>query len=866
MIRYMYTSYFSESELCLRLLCQVWPVQSCGYPSRTCTNYITMSDDLVYIIPPYLLHTCVGLELHRELTRLDPELGARNFFSPESAYIRQPTHLPSRSNTFCDDPAVNAIIRDKLKDKFAVLGILGDVPSDDVPDDYLYELYEIFKYRLSLGASHLDSDLASVAHTPRLLATAKEPAKSKRSVFELPKLGEFVNGPGFKKSQLSTLANCSLDTLMAWARDSDEHKYSFFPYLMVDGKKSFLSPLPMYWTPLSVDKHLELLDKTLGMEVAFENGYSVLKFRLQRGEPGDDTPRKKRFYNFISNNEVEEKMGIFYYEVLVEQTATQSTDFRPIIHANDSSLSSTSSLFFSMGYTKRNVRFDRLPSGTGSATSNVQSVDLKAIQSDLLFYDQEAYGSKIDSDTLTFLGAEPGISFEGSLAVSFNNSCSYASIKNNDNNYRTSALSMNRRFSQLNRQAPGDQETSKLDIEVPFNMHSLFHDHDISVSRTDTVGFGVNFIEQTLFVTLNGILVKTITNKEIVSSNKYKDSIFDLNSKMGSLYPMIGFQLSDLPSELGAGVPPESKIITNFGIKEFKFNINNYVKNLKARQDLQLQAAVEEELRNTPASDSAEDAELVQFEKSVRNIKDDPSMLTELIKGYLIQEGYLETLGAFETDLVDLAKNTLLNGDASDQGSTIESLVSRSHGENRAKLRSLVMKRQFLDALDFLKLNYPKLERYSECAFELKLMYYIDLLEQFVALKFKDEPAAKSSGPSQEEIFEKAVNTGRDLLEATKLKPEIQHALGELSSVLLMNSIEELNELPMAKRYIESLPREVANLANHLNVAILEANNFERESRLESMVHSVGRNISDLCGENDDEFKLINYERDYIDV
>lgn len=831
--------------------------------------------DLIYIIPPYLLNTCLGLDLHHKLRTANPDLGARNLISSKDpkCYFREPKHLPTRTNSFCDEKEVDAVVRDKVRDKLAVLGVLGAAPPRHVPDAYLHELYEIFKHRLYLNRDRSKdaADDALASHTPRISASpgGKDASKAKRSVFEHPNVGEFGYGPGWHLGLALEIVACPIDILMDWARDSNEHKYSFLPVLMVDDKRTYLSPLPMYWMPLAVDEHFAVLEKALAMLVAFDNGYSTLNFSLQKDALyPEDTTRKKRFYNFIANRPVDKKTGVFYYEVLVEQTTTHAADYRPIIHANDSSLSSTSSLYFSVGYTKRVVHFDKLPTGSAPSSSGLVNVDLGVVQAGLTLYYHEKYNSSIDADTLTFLGAEPGISLEGSLAVSFNNSCSYASVKNYDNNYRTSSLSMNRRFSQLNRLIPGDQETSKLDLEVPLNTHSVLQQQGVNVARTDTVGVGVNFIDNSLFVTVNGILVKVITNEEIVSSNRYKDSIFDHGTDWGSLYPIIGFQLGALPSQLGDDDLSESKIITNFGLKEFKFNINNYVKGIKAKQELQLQTTIEEELQNISSTERARDPDVAAFEDLVCKIKDDQSVLNDFIKGYLIQEGYLDTLGAFETDLVDLAKNTKSSSDEDmEKDVSLNALVERSHAVERLKLRQLVMNHDFLEAIKFLETNYSDLPKCKGFVLELRLLHYIDLLKQYIGVKFGDEFDFPNTSKSREaDLFQKAILVGRELYNSTGLSSSTRNAMGEFSSVLLVRSKEELEELPLAKKHLDKFERDVEWLADQMNMAILDARNFSNESRLESMVHSVGLNISDLCRKDDSVFKLINFERDYIDL
>lgn len=836
-------------------------------------SLLHMSASPIYLIPPYLLHTCIGLQFQRELSQFDPILGERNTISPHLGqhYFRQPRSLPLTSKTFCNDPQINLLIRKKLLEQFAALGILGSSPSKDVPDDYLYEMYTTFKSRLGMssGDSLLDSDTSALASdsTGHGSPVALKP---KKSVFEIPRLGEVILAPSQLKTVSSALENYSLEALMEWVKESNENKYSFLPYLMIDGQKSFLTPFPMYWTPLAVDADLEYLDNTLGMDINFEDGYSNLDFKLSLdGFVYQNPAQKKRFFNFIANKEIEERTGVYYYEVSVEQTAPNATDFKPLIHLNDTSISSDSSLFFSMGFTKRYVLIEKTPHSPGVTTSipgSVHSIDLRNVQSDISYYNQDVSRKAFDSSTLKFLGSEPGVTFEGSFAVSFNNSCSYASVKSGADNLRDPANNINRRFSQLGRHSDTAPLSTNLGMEVPLGNHSKSRTATKVCYKTDTLGCGVNFIDKTLLITLNGIHVKTITEEELIGSNVHGDSMFGKDGNVLSLFPIIGFQLGDFSSRGASRDTSTSRITTNFGLKEFKFNIERYVASLKEKQKLALGSSISGELQKVAINDNAlQNTKSTQFEKMVCNLKNDSSLLNDLISGYLVREGYLETLSSFDSDLKDLERNLSRQpqdidmSEQNDDKSSFLFSLENSAAHSRQKLKSLISGAQFIEAGKYLRSEFPEFEDAKYYASKLDLLHYVGLLQTFIRVKFDEANLAKS-----ESCFNQAVTFGKYLFEIMEGDEDSQ-SFGQLSSVLLMGKREELQQLPKAKSCIEHFSEKILELSNQINGAILKHKGFRDESKLETMILSAGQNITSLCLANDDMFKMVNYERDYID-
>lgn len=865
--------------------CVFWPTQmiasrerrlhlSPSSPQSTSLNLMLLPN-LIYVIPPYLLNTCLGRELHQQLSLVDPELASTNFF-PTSSHtyrFRRPGDLKDNPLSFCDDPAVDLAIKKNLKRKFAVLGVLGCAPNDEISDEYLFELYDMFKHRLLLASPERrdqDEDLAigtvrdstgasaSATNLPATKSQSSTSSKSKKSVFEVFRYGEVIMLP--ETESTSNMEDKPLDALLAFALEIKETRLSFYPYLMIDDRRAYLTPLPMYWTPICSERSLYILENKFSMGIDLENGLSLLKFSLNKDLDAapEEIPRKKQFYNFITNNELNEKVGVFYYEVTVEQTSTQNTDHKSIILANDSSLSSSSSLYFNMGFTKQNVKIDVVPSG--SQASLDLNVDLKAIQKNL---SSSGSASIVDDDILTFLGSEPGVSFEGSIALSFNNSLSYASIKSSESTYRT----MNRRFSQLNRHLPNEPETNKLDIDFPFNTISEDEPNGSKRYSTDVVGFGINFVDQSLFITLNGILVKTVSHTEICSSNTNHNSIFAVG-KDEAIYPMIGFQLADLDCSAAGSQPPETRVITNFGQSPFKFNMSNYVSHLKENAEVELNTLISDEMRSAE-NPLTKNKEHNEFENAVCNLKDDSALLNDFIKGYLVQEGFLKTFDSFEFDLDDLSKNTyqLSNGDRPTTSfHAMDVLAQSTRAVERQHVRRLVLDRKFLEAAEALATLIHNSEKLNNLVFELELLQYIDLLRRFVSVKggtvvnfFTDTKENEAA------LFEEAFFLGKRLMKKSQGSRATQEALGDLSTILLTGVDGKLTMLTQVKRILSNQTADLYTLADLVNTEILREQGIEDQSRLEHMINRVEANIDALSSESN-QFKLLNFDHDYLDA
>lgn len=835
--------------------------------------------DIIYPIPPYLLHTCVGLELAKELLLVDSSLGEYNFFPINSSKyrFRSSSEVQTSRNIFSEDPKLNATILSKLRERFAIWGLLGNSP-ESLNDEFIYALYEIFENRMQLtdksgsggllGAVRrslnvIDSNIhadSSDAEDNATENTNNSVSTEFQSIYKQIGLGEFIFedkfGDSFPASRLS------LEELFSAAILQREHRFNFQPFLIINEKKSFLSPLPMYWTSLSVDDRQKTLERDLNMSVDVENGFSVIKLKLQNhGVKWARNTQAREYFNFIADKEVRERTGIYYYEVTVEQRATKDTRHTTIIQTNDESVSSGSCILFSAGFAKRFTRY--LAPGSSSTSSRSAKFapyfDLQETQRLISKYNRGDQYSSVDSDTVNFLHGEPGVSVDGSVAVSFNNSCSFAPVKHHLENPPRSGP-FGTRFSHNLDGFAGEQEISDLGIDIPFSTSCVVLPNTDMIYTSDVVGFGVNFVTKSLFVTVNGIIVKTIDEKEMEAGNPYKDTLFKHGSNPGSLYPIIGFQISDLVTLRLGNSPSETCIRTNFGHRNFRYDIDNYVRSFKAIHRNSFQQEIRESIQRSPEELRGTD----MLERTIRDSREEHKFIHHFINGYLEKKGYVKTLDAIKLDISDLSLQSSQNGN---MASSLEGVweiyhdnVHLPHVGHSHVIRQLITGGQYLEAHEYLSEKCSKLLNLQACLLELRLLDYLQKVHDHLKSEGKAQNLESTSiARSRLKIFRQ----GRALIGDNDFPNHLKF--------ILINFLEALHgELDQSDKRLEILHsrlEDASKLADYITDCISTEEGFELISYLEKIIATTRKRIGELSESLDPQngmFKLVNFDKEYL--
>ncbi|KAG2736072.1 hypothetical protein G9P44_000162 [Scheffersomyces stipitis] len=837
------------------------------------------SSSLIYVIPPYLLNTCIGSKLQHDLAKRDSQLSSLNVISTDSDNFHSEKSKTEGHQRFSDDPYLNEIIREKVLYKLAVIGALGDNPMEFVSHDtgYLYEQFLVFKHRLlqeegENAASNGTEQEAVIVDTPGT-------TKTQSSMFSSSKVGE-VNFSGLSHDfppQYKKYHQYSLKELLLATKKNASHKYKFpSSFVRLDNARFFEYPLPISWVPFVPNVYLEFLDG-LGLEIDNSSGHSVVK--LSTSGPlskfsslREDMKVRSKFCNFISDKPVRPSTGIFYYEIEVEQEATEASGFRPILAMKDQSVSSDSSLYLCAGFTKKYITLEATPNNNIVNQATSELVNLEQIKTDIFSKESNLINESVSEDIEDLLGHKPG-DFKGSYAVSFEDSAFYNSVKSSESLQRTAILNMNRRSTILNRSNPNQNDTGRIDIGIPFKTRLVSETPSKRLYKTDSVGCGINFIDKSLFITLNGVLARVITEEELASSSPLKDNLFndgfDKSKMDNSVYPMIGFGLNDIdPQE--AKEPSTLQVRTNFGFKEFKFNIANYVKNFKLENQKFLYLSLLDKIQSSkaPATESA-----ATIEQCILNVNDDCGMLNKLIKGYLNHEGYLDTFKSFNADLKNLSQEI----DPSNEPPIDDSVIlSKSQAIHRQTVKNYLMKNEFDLLLKFLSINYAKVWSSfsgSQLIFKINLLKFIYLLKNYLEHKFKvheyefDFELQVKDDRTERELYERALSFRNELHDTYHLNAQRLEEIDELSAVFLVNDRKGLESFPKLMPMFDKYTKLQTELLAEINRMILQSLGFKQVSNLESIFDNVNKNINALSLQHhDDKFSLVNFERDHMDL
>lgn len=808
------------------------------------------------MVPQYLLNTTLGSEYAREHKRLR--------LSPSAHVINLSLTQNHPDRIFSENEALDQMIEKKLKYKLADFGLLGNSPFSNDLDKYrqtvsselasqdhqidkqrLVELYGIVKHQLVDEDKKDDND--------KLMHSEGISGPPKRAPFSSENVGEiYMDQSAFKIPQDGEvdLGRLSLKSLLLAARL--ERFRSFFPNVL---EKEEL--IPTRWIPVCSAQDIAKLSESLSLQIS--GPYSnVIGMSTKEYVPAAVASEEATslFFNFVGDRSVDSRLGLFYYEVQVSQECNGSSHFKPLIPIIDSSSSPTMS--FSMGYTSETPVLVTEKSTLNSNVIVGERIDLSGILRLLKLFSPNSQTSLLrDLDTVSSM--RPGVS-QGTFAINFEDR-SFHDSSSNPQNPRSSVLAMNRRLSPLHRQLAEESDAGKTHLHMMSSGFTVEDDKQSKIYKTDTIGCGVNFINNSVFITFNGIRVKEFDASQLSSYNPLKQA------EKVDLYPIFGFSVANLKEVQLDGDRTSVTITTNFGQEPFKFDINSYSLQLKLKNDEQLDSLFEGLKQKAQDTASGENTYLLACEDT---------SLNTIIKSYLAQGAYLDTLAAFESDTEAQDSMNLAPWVTDNQKEFIE----RSKAQVRKVVRNLLLSSEFDKALEVIsqvlgvfrdtKFNSSKL------AFDIKFMNYKYLINSVINKKLEynsDEFSFQNRAKtSLKQEWEDVLKYGQILLSnlTTQDFSERQEVI-KASNLLLLDDYKSLNSnedyASMIGNYTTSLHQLAWNVNDYLVKSCIGDAKIEHASRLEALCRDVHSQIKLLATTHDDErFQMINFVNDFVNI
>lgn len=807
----------------------------------------------LYIIPPYILNTNLGSILKKKLEKKSKEFSLLNVVFINSKNYYKITSVNTKK--FSQNKYLNKIIKEKFIYKLSLLGVLGDNQTEFFieNEEITHDLFLIFKQNFlnDLDLNFKKNDVQNQKYINEssflyeLTSSSVGEIYFDNSYFNYNYPDEFAKYLSYPLKELIKLVDyyekCSVHSLSGFLKFDDG---TFFDY-----------SLPFTWVPLLPNCYLSCLEKKLILNSENLNGSSKILLSTKKKIKSNEIEELNNdfFLKFITNNSFDDSLGIFFYEFKISQIFTESSKC-PHSLSMEKNLDIFSN--FGFGFIKRFISIEDKTQNSNPINSNFifEKIDLKFLFDEKL--NEKKIFSEIDKkiDLRLILMSNK---IKDSFLFNLQNFEFYNSIENSEKNQKTDILNMNQIVSNLKPSSINKLNNDVSKFDFSFVNNSVFEECNSKKHESKVIGCGINFIEKSIFFTLNEKLVRVFQEDELSSYNPLCVDFFlnDLiDGKKNSFYPIIGLDINHIDKACSHFDLKTLVIKLNLGFHDFKFDIISYMKKFRNESDEKNFQYFFEDI-SSPTSKN-----LKSNLTFITNY--DSSLIIRMIKNFLLYNCHLDTLNSFNDDLKQSPNN---DTDILEKNNF--SLMKKSHFYNRRLIKTFLYNKEFFVLRNFLLINYStifdEIEN-NDVHFELSLIKFVDLIKTYLQYKKKNDLIHEER---VNYYFKKSFEYGIELKKLNMKNNKYIHRIDLLFLFFFYDDDDVKKKYYDTYYVVENLHESLNCLFNKINSQILKSLNMKEISDLNETFESVYKNVDFLVNETlDKNFCLLNLEKDYFDL
>lgn len=371
----------------------------------------------------------------------------------------------------------------------------------------------------------------------------------------------------------------------------------------------------------------------------------------------------------------------------------------------------------------------------------------------------------------------------------------------------------------------------------------------------DIVGCGVNFYNNSIFITLNGV---------------YLGEMFKISKDIKSVIPLIS-------------MTEWNKTKINFGLNgnlNFTFDIDSYVETFKNKFlmdidktllpsfQLNIDSNIINNKNNTTKIKKENNFISKTLVKSLnekgKKIKNDgninitendiPDIINSFVLSYFNNMGYADCLKGLKLD-IETERNALfsynLNNTAKDNNNETKELKDEIDEEekefelmlNRQELRRLISSGKILESIEFLKENFSfVIDENPNIIFRLECLRLFDLIKNSALINENEDDYSNNNNQNDE--IDQVFDYGKELKEKYSKNLKYSEYLNDISSLFAFPNPQDS---PLS--YLLDIS-EVERVIEDLNKIILSHFGYNKDSEIDTLIIKTEQRLNEIRKNN----------------